>query len=86
MHKIKMPFGKYKGEYIEDILKKDKSYVKWLYTDCSDDDISYYAGLSLGYINNHKIEDIVIDCITSRGYSPSEASLFIKKLKGLGGA
>ena len=80
---MKMPFGKYKGRSLEDILKIDKSYVRWLYTDCLDDDISYEAGLVLGYTTNHKIEDIVRHCILSRGYSATEADIFIKKLKGL---
>jgi len=81
---MKMPYGKYKGKTLEYIIKIDKSYVKWLYTDCTDDDISYYAGKILGYTSHHKIEDIVIDCIISRGYATAEANLFIKKLKGLG--
>jgi len=84
MKKTKLPYGKYKGQFIEDVLKKDPSYVKWLYTKCEDTDLSYAAAMCLGYTSNHKIEDVVLDCITSRGYSPTEAAFFIKKLKSLG--
>ncbi|HLS54067.1 MAG TPA: DUF3820 family protein [Tissierellaceae bacterium] len=30
--KYKMPFGKYKGKTLEEIYKRDKSYLAWMYS------------------------------------------------------
>lgn len=46
----KIEFGKYKGEYIEEIMMKDRGYLEWLLTkvDDLDEDLRYSIGKYLG--------------------------------------
>lgn len=33
-----LPFGKYKGEFIEDVYQEDQQYIDWLYEKLKDTD------------------------------------------------
>jgi hypothetical protein len=74
-------FGKYKGERLKDILKKDPSYIKWLHTDCNDMDIRFACGELLGYNSTQRVITIVKKSLMLRGYSEAEALMFIRVIK-----
>lgn len=80
-----LSFGKYKGYLIDDVFKIDASYVQWLYENHTNNLIRDYCESIIKYSSNceplSKVESIVYDCIISRGYSESEANMFLKKLK-----
>lgn len=48
----KIPFGKYKGQRITDIVKKDKSYLIWILGNMEelDEDLKYTIKKYLGYV------------------------------------
>lgn len=33
-----LPFGKYRGEFIEDVFSEDEQYIDWLYDKLNDND------------------------------------------------
>lgn len=35
---LALPFGKYKGEFIEDVFSEDEQYIDWLYDKLNDND------------------------------------------------
>ena len=76
-----MPFGKYKGKPIKEIWQIDPQYIKWLQENCDDWTVIEMINLFLNINENNKIELIIKEALMSRGYSESEALMFIKRLK-----
>lgn len=75
-------FGKYKGRSLESIYKIDPAYVEWLGNNTQSSTIRDNCNFLINYKEDKsKIEKIVYESIISRGYSESEANMFISKLK-----
>ncbi len=79
--RVRMPFGKYEGKPLAEILIIAPSYVRWLSEACADTDIKYAAAVVLGKLDIDKIQTIVKEALMHRGYSESEALMFIRTLK-----
>lgn len=76
-------FGKYKGKSIDEIYKIDEGYIIWLSENSYNDLIKNKAKdlICLSKNGMNRIENIVYECIISRGYSDTEARMFLKQLK-----
>lgn len=78
---VKMPFGKHKGSDLRTILRLYPSYIKWLSEDCTDPEIRFAAQVVLGTMDTGKLQTIVREALMHRGYSETEANMFIRRLK-----
>ena len=82
-----MPFGKYKSKYLFDIMQDNYKYIEWVYKISTNNNLTNACAILLGYLQpqydipDSKIEMIVKECIMHRGYSESEANIFLRKLK-----
>lgn len=76
-------FGKYKGQFLEDVFDIDRSYIEWIYKNHNSEVLKEECYELLYPKSIGKVEDIVRNALQHRGFSQTEANIFIKKLKGI---
>lgn len=74
-------FGKYKDSYLSDVYDEDPGYVEWLYNNVDSESLRADCYELMNPKVFRRLEEVVIDALTHRGYSDTESKMIVRKLK-----